>query len=1451
MQSKKNILKLITSSVIISIIAGFFYWSQNSITDPDVFAGNPTSICPNQTLDLSILNATITGIVTDGTWFTAGDGKFGPANASSMPFSTAVSYVPGLNDRVAGKFKLTLVSLDPDGLGPLVQVNDSVWITIQAAPALSCANNISISLNEHCIQKVEIGMLQSNPQSPLSNYIITLFEASGELIPDNLLRRKHLDKVITYKVGHQCTQNICWGNFTVHDYFPPVFNCKNDTLLCTQSISPDSLGFPFPSTAYIDTIINGKYIVKNWDACSNVTLEYNETVVKANCVLDDDKKITRKWKATDEKGNTSFCDQIIVVKRIPLSSVIFPLNYDDHVKPAFECSDTFPVLANGYPSPDTTGRPGVGHCGNLQFSMTDTKFELCGKTFKIVRSWFVIDWCTSESVTRNQIILVKDSRGPKLVCRDSLFLQSDAYSCLLIKEEIPIPDTITDCNDFTISHKLYNKQGVLSNQFIQNILSKGYFVGIPVGTFELIYEVTDVCNNTSTCKTIVKVEDKTTPYPVCDQTTKVSLDDQGKARVFAFTFDDGSNDNCGIEGFKVRKMNDLCGFGTQFGNYIDFCCAEIGTTQMVALEVTDIHGLKNTCMVEVIVEDKIKPMITCPPNITLECNQNYDFAHLDDIGRVVTKPADIRDIIVNNFYHNGVVGKDGLAKDNCKVTVTSSYTKDITCFKGVIRRKFVATDAQGLKDSCIQTISILNPKPFKEENITWPKAFEGDGCKSSQTGKDITGEPIFTNTACATVSASFEDQKFYIADGACLKIFRTWTVVDWCQFDGVNSIGKWGPYVQIIKLHNNDKPFFTSICKDTTICSYDLNCKLGLVDLTHTSFDSCTAEIDLVWKYELDLGNDGSIDSVKNKSRLYAQLPLGKHSIVWRVEDQCGNFSTCKQILTIIDCKKPTPYCITSLTLSLMQNIGQVSVWAKDFNLSSFDNCSDTSKLLFTFDMTLPVDSLINKQHYFEGKGKLSTEAKYLDGIAQIWIPANKTSGILFDCEDVPDGKSAKIPLKMTVTDIFGNQDFCPVELIIQDNNNACPDLITHGSISGRIVTTNNIVPKNTEVSISRVLENQIFKTSVNNLSGNFIKDSLLIGNDYTVKPKLNSDILDGVSTVDMVLIQRHILDLAPFNNPYKLIAADVNSSKSVTAADLVELRKLILGITDKFPKELDSWVFTPKSFIFNDNNNPYNYDASKIVKNLSETSKENDFVAIKIGDVNDSALGFTDGQDLLSNRNQRIFDVYISAQLLNDEQVISFKVNESVRIDGFQVFLRGNNDERIKSQYGNSLSEFNMTDIWIKGDNIRFLGFSTHPIQKENGQSFMQFSAPKDFDLTSLELDSKFNSEIYINGISHKVNLLRDEFAKIEKSPVFALVTNPISTQLRLKAAGTTTTERFKYTIIQSNGSVLMESSFDLNAQNLDEIDLRLDQNFPPGVYYIQISGSQLLETLKFIKIQ
>ncbi len=124
--------------------------------------------------------------------------------------------------------------------------------------------------------------------------------------------------------------------------------------------------------------------------------------------------------------------------------------------------------------------------------------------------------------------------------------------------------------------------------------------------------------------------------------------------------------------------------------------------------------------------------------------------------------------------------------------------------------------------------------------------------------------------------------------------------------------------------------------------------------------------------------------------------------------------------------------------------------------------------------------------------------------------------------------------------------------------------------------------------------------------------------NRLKVVPQKNDNPLNGVTTYDLVLISRHILGTEPLNSPYKMIAADASKSKSISTFDIVELRKLILGIYDSLPDN-KSWRFVDKAFSFPNGNNPFQTDFPEGINCISTPASGIDFTGIKIGDVNNS----------------------------------------------------------------------------------------------------------------------------------------------------------------------------------------------------------------------------------------
>jgi len=133
--------------------------------------------------------------------------------------------------------------------------------------------------------------------------------------------------------------------------------------------------------------------------------------------------------------------------------------------------------------------------------------------------------------------------------------------------------------------------------------------------------------------------------------------------------------------------------------------------------------------------------------------------------------------------------------------------------------------------------------------------------------------------------------------------------------------------------------------------------------------------------------------------------------------------------------------------------------------------------------------------------------------------------------------------------------------------------------------------------------------------------DSGYRSNYYIITPSKTSDPLNGVSTFDLIQIQKHILNLKTFDSPFQYIAADVNRSGTVSTLDVIQLRKLILGIDANFSNN-SSWRFVDANHIFRDPNDPLKtYLPEKIRVGPLDGPRNVAFIGIKIGDVNFSAI--------------------------------------------------------------------------------------------------------------------------------------------------------------------------------------------------------------------------------------
>jgi len=123
-------------------------------------------------------------------------------------------------------------------------------------------------------------------------------------------------------------------------------------------------------------------------------------------------------------------------------------------------------------------------------------------------------------------------------------------------------------------------------------------------------------------------------------------------------------------------------------------------------------------------------------------------------------------------------------------------------------------------------------------------------------------------------------------------------------------------------------------------------------------------------------------------------------------------------------------------------------------------------------------------------------------------------------------------------------------------------------------------------------------------------------GGSYVLTPSKNNDVnkSNGVTTLDIIGIQKHILNRDTLNSPYKIIAADVNSSNSVTSLDIIYVRRLILGMDTTFPGN-KLWSFVPSDYTFPNQINPFPYPSTRSYNSLLSQTNQS-FVGVKLGDV-------------------------------------------------------------------------------------------------------------------------------------------------------------------------------------------------------------------------------------------
>lgn len=264
----------------------------------------------------------------------------------------------------------------------------------------------------------------------------------------------------------------------------------------------------------------------------------------------------------------------------------------------------------------------------------------------------------------------------------------------------------------------------------------------------------------------------------------------------AASFDDGSFDACSNIKLTVRRMapyssvienlnhingqvpcNDLFpDFPGEFeraimeGETIKFYAGEFNTTQTVMLNVYQLNQdgsiayhngspISNSCLIQVTVEDKIKPVCTPPANVTLNCD-----AFNPDSLSVPGMP-----LITDNVCLDTVI------------TSLSYSNYNAQCGTGTVSRIFKAYDCSGNSSQCSQQITVLH-------NQNYFVRFPDDRIVPTSQSQNLqTGEPVFFGDDCELLGTSYSDEVYLVDPNAQIRVERTWSVINWCMFNPSGS----------------------------------------------------------------------------------------------------------------------------------------------------------------------------------------------------------------------------------------------------------------------------------------------------------------------------------------------------------------------------------------------------------------------------------------------------------------------------------------------------------------------------------------------------------------------------------------------------------------------------------------------------------------------------------------
>lgn len=406
--------------------------------------------------------------------------------------------------------------------------------------------------------------------------------------------------------------------------------------------------------------------------------------------------------------------------------------------------------------------------------------------------------------------------------------------------------------------------------------------------------------------------------------------------------------------------------------------------------------------------------------------------------------------------------------------------------------------------------------------------------------------------------------------------------------------------------------------------------------------------------------------------------------------------------------------------------------------------------------------------------------------------------------------------------------------------------------VAGDIKTEKGLGVKNADV-ILRSNQAGMEKQRLTDASGDYVFGDLPVMVDYHITGKKRDDWMNGVSTLDLVMMQRHILGVAPFHNAYKMVAADVNNDSKVSASDMVVLRKLILGLITELPDN-DSWRFLDAQTPIANPDNPWPLDEEIVINAVDHDMMGQHLMGVKVGDVTQdaSASGI-----IAESRSNETLKLILENQFINKDEIVRIDIKSSDFIDvsGMQ-FTLNTGDLNVLAIEGGKLN-IDVNNYGIPSDNvITFSWSSDKAVSTTDDEVLFTISVKAQKSgwlMDQLVLGSSITtSEAYMGETNQLVKPILRATNSTTVNDLFAVQQNEPNPFKQSTSIGYYLPEKgeVKLAITSVDGKVILTRQWRAPQGN-NIVELNSGDILVPGIYYYSIGFMGETITKALVKVE